>query len=153
MKRSKVYVVTAGEYSDYHIEKIFTSRDVANLYSMLDSDRRVETYEVDNVSVDTKKSFLKIVYNFGWMNCVSSIEFTNKSIKPHIEIGGYPQFAFILTLDFSNERIHKAVLNFGKSSKLIEKTVQDKFAEYLYEHNTSKEEIIRKENEKTRNHS
>lgn len=59
MKKQKVYVVTAGEYSDYHIEKVFSSKRLANLYSMLDSDRHVETYDVDDVDVDTGKMYVQ----------------------------------------------------------------------------------------------
>ena len=148
MKKTKIYIVTAGEYSDYHIEKVFSSRSAANMYSMMDPDRQVETYEVDNTDVNAKKSFVKVVYSFGWMDCISSVEFAPKEITPHIKVGGYPQFAFIFTLDFSNDRVRRAIMNFGKCSKLIEKTARDKLAEYLYEHGTTKEEIIQKHKEK-----
>ena len=143
----QIYVVTAGEYSDYHIEKVFSSRSTANMYSMMDPDRQVETYKVDSTDVNAKKSFVKVVYNFGWMDCISSVEFASKEITPYIKVGGYPEFAFVFTLDFSNERIRRAIMNSGKNSRLVEKTAQDKFAEYLYEHETTKEEIIQKHKE------
>lgn len=147
MKKNKVYVVTAGEYSDYHIEKVFSSKASAIMYSMLDEDRQVETYEVDNVDVDVNKPLIKVTYNFGWMNCIWNLEFTSKEIKPHIKVGGYPEYSFVFTMDFSNKRIHQAVMRSGKNSKLIEKAARDKLAEYLYEHGTTKEEIVKKHKE------
>jgi len=147
MAKNKVYVVTAGDYSDYHIEKVFSSRSVANLYSMLDGDRQVETYEVDSVDVDVNKPLIKVTYNFGWMNCVWDIEFASKEIKPSIKVGGYPEYAFTFTLNLSNRRIYQAIMRSGKHSKLIEKIAQDKLAAYLYEHETTKEEIVKKHKE------
>ena len=35
----KVYIVTSGCYSDYHIEKVFTDPEQARLYALLDPDR------------------------------------------------------------------------------------------------------------------
>ena len=47
----KVYVVTAGKYSDYHIVAIFTDEKVANKYNeeMLLNDNSVLTMETDVV--------------------------------------------------------------------------------------------------------
>ena len=45
----KVYIVTAGEYSDYHIEAVFTSKERAEAFAALDDDRGVDEEETDPV--------------------------------------------------------------------------------------------------------
>ena len=50
---------------------------------------------------------------------------------------------FVVTLPMSDDRIYKNILRYGKNSKVILKIVRDKFAEYCYEHNTSREELIK----------
>ena len=42
---SKVYVVTAGTYSDYHIEAIFTTKEVAQAFIDADS-AQIEAWEL-----------------------------------------------------------------------------------------------------------
>ena len=45
----KVYVVTAGTYSDYHIERVFTDESMALAYieAQKDNDMCIETYDVN----------------------------------------------------------------------------------------------------------
>lgn len=45
----KVYVVTAGTYSDYHIERVFTDKSMALAYieAQKDNDMCIETYEAN----------------------------------------------------------------------------------------------------------
>lgn len=60
----KVYVVTAGEYSDYHIVKIFSSYKKAHDYCCVSNNEslnaNIEEYELDNVSVDVKNTYTGI---------------------------------------------------------------------------------------------
>jgi len=42
-----VYVVTVGEYSDYHIDRIFTNYGAAEKYASKTEGARVEQFEVD----------------------------------------------------------------------------------------------------------
>jgi len=44
---SKVYVVTSGEYSDYHIDAVFDSREAAEVYCALGNGNYVEEYDVN----------------------------------------------------------------------------------------------------------
>lgn len=45
----KVYVVTAGEYSDYHIERVFTDKGMALAYieAQKDNEMCIKTYEAN----------------------------------------------------------------------------------------------------------
>lgn len=147
MKGKGVYVVTAGDYSNYHIEKIFSSLTAARIYSLMDPDRCVEEYVMDDTEITTKKSFIKVTYDFKNRH-VYEIQLASKSIKPKIKLNSWPRFSFEFTLDFGNERIRKNIMRYGKESGLIDKTAKDKFAEYLYECQTTAEEIIQKEEDR-----
>ena len=57
-RKRKIYIVTYGEYSDYHICCVFSSLDKAEKYcarqnakSPYDDDYFVEEYNVDNIKV------------------------------------------------------------------------------------------------------
>ena len=39
MDMTKVYVITRGEYSDYGIERIFSTREAAEKYCAMDNDK------------------------------------------------------------------------------------------------------------------
>jgi hypothetical protein len=47
----KIYVVTSGEYSDYHVVAIFSNKDVAEKFNkdMLIEENKIEEWELDNV--------------------------------------------------------------------------------------------------------
>lgn len=141
----KIYVVTAGEYSDYHIEKVFSDKHQAHMYSLLESDRRVEQYELDDVTIKTNKKFIKVTYYFKWQH-VEKVELCSKEIKPMIDrkYGSYFEF----TLPLSDKKLYSNIMRYGKNCGLIQKITRDKFMQYLYEHETTVEELIRKQNEK-----
>lgn len=42
------YVVTSGEYSDYHIDGVFSDKEKADLFADKDGDRSVEEYDIDD---------------------------------------------------------------------------------------------------------
>ncbi len=43
----KIYVITSGEYSDYHIDAVFTDKALAEEYADRNPERRIETYEAN----------------------------------------------------------------------------------------------------------
>lgn len=77
------YVVTSGEYSDYHIDGVFSEKEKADFFADKDGDRSVEEYDIDDEqmlrqenwyevkiyvgeSLETKDvSVLKLSYNSG----------------------------------------------------------------------------------------
>jgi hypothetical protein len=138
MKR--VYVVTSGEYSDYRIEKVFSSRRKAHMYSLIDPDRRVEEYDVDDMELDVVSEYLLVSYDYKH-NYIRELTLCGEQVKPGISHGWMKPFKF--TLPLSDDRIYRNIVRYGKDSKVIMKIIQDKFAEYCYEHNTSREELIR----------
>lgn len=136
----KVYVVTSGEYSDYRIEKVFSSMSKAHMYSLLDPDRRVEEYDVDDMELNVVSDYLLVSYDYKY-NHIHELTLCGDPVKPRISRGWMKPFEF--TLSLSDDRVHRNVMRYGKNSKVILKIVQDKFAEYCYELNTSREELIK----------
>jgi hypothetical protein len=70
MKTSpKIYIVTSGEYSDYHIEAVFSTKELAESYiedttsedNRFYDDPTIEIYEIDGYS-DMKKRGYKLYY-------------------------------------------------------------------------------------------
>ena len=142
----KVFVVTAGDYSDYHIEKIFSDREQARLYALRDRDRRVEEYTVDTQCTMIKKKYVLIRYDY-YSNKMIDMIMCSKPVKPHTDHTGWFS-CFEFTVDTDNERLYKSIVRYGSRSGLLAKIVHDKFAEYLYEHETTREEMKRKLDEK-----
>ena len=75
---NKVYIVTAGEYSGYHIVKVFCDRDKAqkfiNIHEISDYDTYyIEEYNVDNF-IPEYKDFLFISYNITTKDLYSEVE-------------------------------------------------------------------------------
>ena len=136
-----VYVVTSGEYSDYRIEKIFSDPVKAHIYSLLDDDRRVEHYVMDDTDVTTKKSYIKVEYDYKY-NHIESMVLCAKSFRPRIG-KGWPR-NFEVSLSMGDDRVYKNIMRYGKNSKVIFKIVQDKLAEYLYDRGMTREELIQK---------
>jgi hypothetical protein len=50
-----IFVVTSGEYSDYHIEAVFEDREQATLYTMLHPYCEIEEYDTQAVKIDARK--------------------------------------------------------------------------------------------------
>jgi hypothetical protein len=138
MKR--VYIVTSGDYSDYRIEKVFSNRSKAHIYSLLDQDRRVEEYDVDDLELNVVSDYLFVSYDYKY-NDILELTLCGEQVKPRISEGWRNPFEF--TLSLSDDRIYRNLMRYGKNSKVILKIAQDKFAEYCYERNTSREELIR----------
>jgi hypothetical protein len=141
----KVYIVTAGDYSYYHIEKVFSSMEKARAYALLDPDRDVEVFDMDKVDVQMKKSYVLVQYDYLHKEMIS-IEAHNTQVKPRID-KQWP-YAFKFTVDLSNIKLRKSIIRYGKSSGMLNKIAQDTLAQYLYEHDTTAEELHQKEWEK-----
>ena len=71
---------------------------------------------------------------------------------PTNEKGMYEQICEIACIndigDLSDKKLYDSIMRYGKRSKYVQKITTDKFAEYLYEHGTTREELIRKNREK-----
>ena len=61
----KVYVVTSGEYSDYHINAVFDSRKAAEVYCALGHGEMVEDYQLLSEAIQKpQEQAQRIVYRY-----------------------------------------------------------------------------------------
>lgn len=85
----KVYIVTQGSYSDYHIEAVFTDEEQAKFYCATHSDDcddcEIEEYDTDTVHFDTEKE-IKELWR-GWFDCYGYYE---ESLKRGYVVGDKP---------------------------------------------------------------
>ena len=124
----KVYVVTAGCYSDYHIEGVFTDPIMANQYANLDSDREVEEYDADVVEIATAPIKARIWYD-PKKNEITEIStassYMEEKYRPAPDEYRYKKFVVERKL---SARTLKDVQEHGLKSPLLLKHMQDSWA-------------------------
>ena len=54
------YVVTSGEYSDYHIDGVFSDKEKADFFADKDNDRSVEEYDIDDEQMLRQEDWYKV---------------------------------------------------------------------------------------------
>ena len=142
----KIFVVTSGSYSDYHIDAVFTDGVMAEQYANLDTDRNVEIYEADSVSVTNRSRDLVLYVAYDFENdIIESMHLTSDEDK-EVELASYhPVFYFYLT---PSGPVYEDIKANGNESKLLLKAAQDRFYYYLEHRETSREELIRKIHDK-----
>ena len=75
MDKKNVYIVTSGEYSDYHIVQVFSSKALADEFlDMHDDDYQVEVFELDKVMPERKRQIFVVNMDLknkkvGWTEC------------------------------------------------------------------------------------
>lgn len=143
----KVYIVTSGEYSDYGINKVFLDREKARFFQMINypTDGYVEEYEVcdETISDNPSNRWITVKYfivsKFIELISVS----TGKKDADRVSFkSGTPYY--ILNINIGTGRLYNDIIRYGRESKMLQKIVQDRFAEYLYEHGTTREKIIKR---------
>jgi len=146
MKR--VYIVTDGEYSDYHIEKVFTDPVKARLCQMLlcPDYGRVEIYDVDDVEITVNSNWIRVIYYVN-SDYIDKIEVSDAGEYESIsyEYGGV---YYTFSINLTNKRLYSNVIKYGMGSKMLLKIAQDKFAQWAYEHDTNKEELLEEAKQK-----
>ena len=129
----KVYVVTSGCYSDYQIEAVFTDPDKANAYANLDSDREVEEYEADSVSIAEAEVNARIWYD-PKKNEITGIDtgsYLQNKLHPAPDKYEFKQLCAFRRL---SRRTLEDVKKNGKKSQILLKSMQDAWAMYKDEH-------------------
>ena len=145
MKR--VYVVTDGEYSDYHIEKVFTDPVKARLYQMLQcpNDGKVEAYDLDEVAITIDNRWIHVKYNVKY-DYIEKIEVSDAGYNEIIEYK-YGNVFYTYAVNLTNKRLYNSVIKCGSDSKMLLKITRDRFAQKAYELNSSKEELLKESKE------
>ena len=60
---NEVYIVTAGDYSDYHIEVVFKDREKAEAYCKCHQDCEIEDFGFSDDNIYTIFNYVRIQYN------------------------------------------------------------------------------------------
>lgn len=60
---NEIYIVTAGDYSDYHIEAIFKDKEKAEAYCKCHKDCGIEDFDFSDDNIYTVFNYVKIQYN------------------------------------------------------------------------------------------
>lgn len=124
----KVYVVTAGEYSDYSIQHIFSNREAADEYvrdfNLAGSyrDARVEEWEVDRTSPRFGK-----LYRALWRETLDErgVEVWNHEEHAPIPPGG------IVVTEHLHEYVGWVISAVGEDVTRVVKAVAERRARYL----------------------
>ena len=129
----KVYVVTAGCYSDYHIEAVFTDPDMAKAFANIDSDREVEEYDADSVKIAEAGIKARIWYDpkHNEINGIDTGDYVQEIWRPRPDEYMYRGLCVYRKL---SARMLKDVQMHGKKSPLLLKVMQDALAQYKAEH-------------------
>lgn len=64
-KPKTAYVVTSGEYSDYHIDGVFSDKEKADFFADKDSDRGVEKYDIDDEQMLRQENWYEVEIYIG----------------------------------------------------------------------------------------
>lgn len=142
----KVYIVTSGEYSSYHIDAVFTDEVMANQYKNLDTGRNVEVFDADSVSVTNKSRdlVLYVTYDFE-IDTIESFSLTSdRDEEPYVSEWN-TEFCFYL---IPSGPVYDDILEHERNSELLLKVARDRFHKYLEHIEMSREELIRKINDK-----
>lgn len=137
----KIYIVTSGEYSDYHIDAVFTDYAMASKYANISSDREIEEYEADSIQINEPELIYNIYYDYE-MDRINSLY---PGRMRNTTLSNYRH-----TMDFSimmNDKLFESIQEYGCKSKLLLKIAQDKFTYELYKLGISREELIKKVND------
>lgn len=134
----KVYIVTEGSYSDYHIEEVFTNKEQAELYCAIHEDCRIEEYEADECKIDGKAEDLKSIWvlekgldyqGLKYQYLYKEDNMTFDDIDT-IDVRRFPRPLITLTKTFKRDT----------EEEKVRKIMQDKYAQLEYEAQAAGEE-------------
>jgi hypothetical protein len=117
----KVYIVTDGIYSDYHIEAVFTDKEKAEAFAAIHTYNNVEEWDADELLPEGKTD----VYVF--------YRFQMCGGNPYLMDRYYTRrrFSKVVKTPFNGIEIHVTIEK--KNTKKAEKIAQDMYAQWKYE--------------------
>lgn len=120
-----IYIVTAGEYSDYYIVEVFSDFGEAKKFAELrsegkyNSEHRVETYTIDRVKYEEPKKYIE------YFEVVFTIDGKVKDISKEYD-------NFYTPAPISTTK-YVAIKVIADDEEHALKIARDKFAKYKYE--------------------
>ena len=97
----KVYIVTSGTYSDYHIEAVFSTEEKAKAYIEIHGDydnRMIEEYYVDVESTEREKAIYIVYISSNGAKARLSESAEPDTIQAY-KVMGRPEFGYRLTVE------------------------------------------------------
>lgn len=85
------YVVTSGEYSDYHIDGVFSDKEKADSFADKDSDRDVEKYDIDDEQMLRQENWYEVEIYIG-----QSLEPKDVSVRDLSYVSGNKLFDAVM---------------------------------------------------------
>lgn len=117
----KIYIVTDGVYSDYHIEAVFTTRENAERYAAIHSCSYIEEYEADAIQVQGNID-IYVIHKFDVYKGDFNLDAHYYSDK---------KFTAVRKGWLSDAEVYVSLDKFDK--KKAEKIAQDMYAQWKYE--------------------
>jgi hypothetical protein len=125
----KVYIVTAGCYSDYHISAVFENRNNAETfckiqkkYNKWDDDYRIEEYNIGENSEYLGKTFFNVcIYTDDYTITISSVDYANIDMN---------KINLVEECDYWYNVIVSVPVTHKEPEKLAKKIATDLVAEY-----------------------
>lgn len=114
-KKTEIYVVTSGCYSEYSIEAVFTDKKLAEQYADEDSERSIEVYVANECEFKEKEEFYHV--------CI----YTDQSLEPQID---RPWYKGIETIKYCKE-VKEGLLSCSEHYELVVKTIGVKRAKAI----------------------
>ena len=130
----KLYVVTSGEYSDYHIDAIFLDRQKALQYCAakgICEDVSVEKWETADESIECSKNVNRkdIGYIEQWIIWILSKPYTFDEVGCKFERSGL----WFAGKPLANKAKFVCVFPIGMGIDKVQKAIKDHFAKWVYE--------------------
>lgn len=116
-KPKTAYVVTSGEYSDYHIDGVFSDKEKAVFFADKDNDRSVEEYDIDDEQMLRQEDWYKVEIYVG-----QSLESKDVSVRKLSYNSGNKPFDAVMFSKTQEDRryfsFYLAAINRGKAKAI-----------------------------------
>lgn len=116
-KPKTAYVVTSGEYSDYHIDGVFSDKDKADFFADKDGDRSVEEYDIDDEQMLRQENWYEVKIHVGESLETKDISVLNLFYNSGNKIFDAVMFAKTME-DYRYFSFYLAAINRGKAKAI-----------------------------------
>lgn len=116
-KPKTAYVVTSGEYSDYHIDGVFSDKDKADFFADKDGDRSVEEYDIGDEQMLRQENWYEVKIHVGESLETKDISVLNLFYNSGNKIFDAVMFAKTME-DYRYFSFYLAAINRGKAKAI-----------------------------------
>lgn len=138
----KVYVVTTGDFDDYRIEKIFTTREAARIYALINFGAydfaEVEEYDVEEETITELKEHMRVEYNFSEGRIISVTFSDSYSDEVAVDLVSANVVFYVHTAD---KKLYDSIIGSGMDSDMLLRIAGDRLAQWQCENGLSDKEL------------